>query len=101
MSLVVYFFMDSNQRGEGITLRDYLTKYSTLKKAKSTSDLHSRPNPPTIEEQFSMQISELIKIIREKLKDERAQNIVMKKIEDIKHIFSSAVERWKNPLDTF
>lgn len=93
--------MDSNKRAEGITLRDYLTKYNTLKRVKSANDLHSRPNPPSIEEQFTKQISELIKIIQEKLKDEKARNIVIRKIDEIKTIFSSAVEKWKNPLDTF
>ena len=61
--------MSENKTGEPLTLRDYLNKYSSLKRAKSLTDLQIKQNPPSMEDQFKSLVRDFLRLIRDKLRD--------------------------------
>ena len=69
------------KKEDRITLREYLTSYSSLKRYKSETDVQKKLSLNSPEISFPKKICELMKFLREKIKDDKTINIIERKVQ--------------------
>ena len=92
----MYKTSESSKSQSNITLRDYLSKYSKIKKMRSTSSINSNKTDLSPEFIFKSKISEIKILIKEKIKEQKVANLFEKKMNDLLEFYLSSAKNMSN-----